>query len=314
MSETGCVFKSHFAGLAGKWKVQLGWVAIIYAGQEEGTNMQRSLMNIRYLRILWHSIRETTDRDLALVSAGVAFFLMLSLFPGLAALITLLSLVSDPAVVLAEMEEMRELLPNDVYDIIRTQIEALVTASGGTLGWAGVVSVVLALWSARAGVGAMMVGLNRVYGVEKRTTFWHYLRAFWLTILLIFVGIVALMTLVIVPIVLAFFPLGVMGTIAIEMSRWLIALIVLFAGIGALYRHGPNRQSTRIAWLSPGAIFAVLAWVALSWGFSYYVANFGNYNQVYGSIGAVIAMLIWLWISSFLVLFGAALNVQWMRD
>lgn len=266
------------------------------------------------LRGYWSVLKATFvlvgEKNVSLVSAGVAFFSMLSLFPGIAALITLLGLISDPAVVVAQLEEMRPLMPNDVYEILNDQVVSLVTTSTDTLGWAGLVSVALALWSARAGVGAMISGLNSVYSERDRNTAKHYFRALLLTLALIAVGVVALLSLVVIPVVLAFFPLGVAGTLFVEALRWLVVVVVLIAGIGVLYRYGPNRRAARIQWLSLGAVIAVLFWVILSIAFSYYVANFGNYNQVYGSIGAVIAMLIWLWITSFLVLFGAALNAQ----
>ena len=260
--------------------------------------------------ILRASIAHVGENNLALISAGVAFFSMLSLFPALAALIALLGLISDPAVVVAQLEEMRPLLPEDVYQIINTQVVSLVTASSGSLGRAGVISLILALWSARAGVGAMITGLNAVYNKRDRNTARHYLRALLLTIGLVAVCIVSLLSLVVIPILLAFFPLGGLGRFAVEAARWGVVVTVLFAGIGMLYRYGPNRRGAQFQWLSAGAMVAVVFWVILSVGFSYYVSNFGNYNQVYGSIGAVIAMLIWLWISSFLVLYGAALNAQ----
>lgn len=263
-----------------------------------------------YWTVLTGSIAHVSDKNLPLISAGVAFFAMLSLFPALAALIALMGLISDPAVVLPQLEDMRPLLPEEAFEILEGQVVALVTAQTGTLGWAGVVSVLLALWSARAGVSAMIIGLNEVHGTPNRHTFWHYLRALWLTILLVGVGITALLALVVLPILLAFFPLGGLGGFVVEVARWCVAIVVLFAGVGVLYRMGPNRETDPLPWFSPGAVVAIGSWGVLSAGFAYYVANFGNYNEVYGSIGAVIAMLIWLWISSFLVLFGAALNAQ----
>lgn len=256
------------------------------------------------------ALKDVSDNNLSLVSAGVAFFAMLSLFPALAALIALLGLISDPVVVVAQLEDMRGLLPDDVYDILNNQVVTLVTASSDTLGWAGLLSLLVALWSARAGVGAMMIGLNSVYKERNRGAAHHYFRALLLTIGLVGVSIVALLTVVVAPVLLAFFPLGAFGNFVAEVVRWSIAVTVLLVGVGVLYRFGPNRKPARMQWLSAGAILAVLSWAALSIGFSYYVSNFGNYNQVYGSIGAVIAMLIWLWISSFLVLLGASLNAQ----
>ncbi len=270
-----------------------------------------------YWDVFKSSIVQIGDSNLALISAGVAFFSMLSLFPALAALIAIAGLVADPAEVVVQLEDLRELMPAGVFDIIHQQVVSLVSASSDTLGWAGVVSLLLALWSARAGVGAMITGLNSVYAQPNRNTARHYIRALLLTVALVGVGIVAVISLVVIPVLLAFFPLGIIGTLLIDGLRWIVAVVVLFAGVGVLYRYGPNRKVARFRCVSGGAIVAVALWVVLSLAFSYYVTNFGNYNQVYGSIGAVVAMLIWLWITSFLVLYGASLNAQielWVRE
>jgi membrane protein len=255
-------------------------------------------------------LRQIKETNLTLISAGVGFYGMLSLFPAIAALIAVMSLVSNPSVVVAQLSEMRGLLPDDVYEIFNTQIVSLVTTSSDTLGWASAISIAAALWSARAGVAAMMLGLNAVHGEQNRTAASHYLRALLLTLALIGVGIVSLITLVIAPVVLAFFPLGGVAGVIAEAVRWAIAVCVLLSGLSVLYRYGPNRDETRHRSIRAGAIFAVVSWAGLSVLFSNYVANFGNYNQVYGSIGAVIAMLLWLWLSSFLILLGAVVNAQ----
>ncbi|WP_339761974.1 YihY/virulence factor BrkB family protein [uncultured Sulfitobacter sp.] len=272
------------------------------------------LISLNIVRRYWAAFKATItdigELNIGMVAAGVAFYGMLSLFPALAALVALLSLISDPVVVIAQLEEMRGLLPNDVYKIMNKQIVSLVTTSSETLGWAGAISVLAALWSARAGVGAMMIGLNSVYHQRNRNFARHYLQALVLTFGLVMVGIIALLTVVIAPIFLSFIPLGTFGVIVADLIRWTIAITVLLAGIGVLYRFGPNRRGARARWLTVGAVFAVVSWAIVSYVFSYYVANFGNYNQVYGSIGAVVAMLVWLWISSFLVLVGASWNAQ----
>jgi membrane protein len=267
-----------------------------------------------FLATVWAALRDgflqIAETNLLLVSAGIGFFGMLSLFPAIAALIALMSLVSDPDVVVAQLEQMRGLLPDDVYEIFHAQIVSLVTTSPDTLGWAGIISILAALWSARAGVAAMMIGLNAVHGEKNRTTAFHYIRALVLTLALVGVGAVALITLVIAPVVLSFFPLEGMASVIVETLRWTIAVCVLLAGVSVLYRFGPNRGRPHRRSIQAGAVVAVVAWAVLSVAFSYYVANFGNYNQVYGSIGAVIAMLIWLWLSSFLILMGAVVNAQ----
>jgi membrane protein len=263
---------------------------------------------------IWAAVRDgfvqIGETNLALVSAGVGFFGMLSIFPAIAALIAVMSLLSNPDVVVAQLERMQGLLPTDVYNIFHTQIVSLVTTSPDTLGWAGVVSLAAASWSARAGVAAMMTGLNAVHGEKNRATASHYLRALLLTFALVGVGVVALVTLVIVPVVLAFFPLGGTAALFAEAVRWAIAVSVLLAGVSVLYRYGPNRGKPQRRSIRYGAVVAVASWALLSVVFSYYVKNFGNYNQVYGSIGAVIAMLVWLWLSSFVILLGAVVNAQ----
>ncbi|WP_299968778.1 YihY/virulence factor BrkB family protein [uncultured Roseobacter sp.] len=256
------------------------------------------------------AVGQIAKNNLGLIAAGVAFYSMLSVFPALAALIAVLSLIADPVVVISQLEQVRGLMPDAVYNILNRQIIALVSASSGTLGWAGIVSLGVALWSARAGVGAMMHGLNLVYAQQGRTSIKHYLRALLLTVSLLGVGVVSLLTIVVTPVALSFFPLGGVASFLIDMLRWTVAIVVIFGGIGMLYRFGPNRKGIRIGWLTPGAVMAGTSWAIMSIGFSYYVAHFGNYNEVYGSIGAVIAMLIWLWLSSFLVLLGAALNAE----
>ena len=232
------------------------------------------------VKLYWDALKaalvDISEKNVSLIAAGVAFYAMLSLFPALAALVTILSLISDPVVVIAQLEDMRGLLPDDVYDILNDQVVSLVTTSTGKLGWAGAASVLVAMWSARAGVGAMMIGLNSVYSERNRNAARHYLRALMLTFTLVMVGLIALITVVIAPIVLSFIPLGVFGYFVAEIIRWSIAILVLLAGVGVLYRFGPNRRAARIGWLTWGAVFAVFSWAVVSIGFSYYVANFGN--------------------------------------
>ncbi|MGA9410989.1 MAG: YihY/virulence factor BrkB family protein [Roseobacter sp.] len=268
-----------------------------------------SPLSIR-LGALFAAFGKIGRNNLGLIAAGVAFFSMLSLFPALAALIALLSLVADPAVVVVQLEEMRDVMPADVYDILNVQVVGLVSASSDALGWAGFISVVAALWSARAGVGALIHGLNVVHDTDGRGTWRHYLRALMLTIALVGVAVVALLTVVIAPVVLSFLRLGSVTVVVIDMLRWVTAIGVILVGIGLLYRYGPNRRPEKTLLLTAGSVFATVSWAILSIGFSYYVAHFGNYNEIYGSIGAVIAMLVWLWISSFLVLFGASWNAE----
>ncbi|WP_424968511.1 YihY/virulence factor BrkB family protein [Dinoroseobacter sp. S375] len=250
------------------------------------------------------------DWNLGLISAGVAFYGLLAIFPALAAVIAIWGLVADPLVVDQQMALLANIMPGDAYHLIDAQIDALTHTTSATLGKATIISILAALWSTRAGVSALMRGLNAIYGTPNRKSWRHYLAALSLTGVLVLVALVALTAVVVTPIVLSFLPLGPWAELALRLARWIVAIGVLLAGLAIVYRYGPNRSCVRMRWLTPGALAVVVLWAAASLGFSFYLSNFGNYNEVYGSIGAVIALLMWLYISSFLLLLGGGLNVE----
>ncbi|WP_299690835.1 YihY/virulence factor BrkB family protein [uncultured Tateyamaria sp.] len=259
------------------------------------------------LQRVWNLIG---DKNLGLISAGVAFWAILSVFPGLAATIALWGVIGDPELALQQLAAFQAVLPGDVYTLIAGQLDALSTADGLTLGWASVLSFVLALWSARAGVAALIQGLNAIHGVPNRSGVAHAARALFLTLCLIGVVLVAMACIVVMPVVLAFFPLGPWASAGVEALRWGVGLAVLLVGFSLLHRVGPNLRTRMPGMVSAGTVFAAAGWVAASVGFSIYLQNFGTYNEVYGSIGAVMAMLMWLFLSAFMVLLGAALDVS----
>lgn len=267
---------------------------------------------------LWPALRALGvmmgEKNLSLVAAGVAFYGILAVFPALAALIALWGIIGDPALVLTQANEFKLLIPDDIYALIEGQLTTLSTADGLTLRWASVLSFVFALYTAQAGVSALIKGLNTIYSVPNRGGLAHFVRAILLTLILICVGVVAVACVVAVPIVLAFVPLGPLANLGVETARWCVAFAVLLLGFGLIYRFGPNISTARPRVMSPGAVFAVVFWMAASIGFSIYLTNFNTYNRVYGSIGAVMAMLMWLYISAYLVLIGGALNAWQHRQ
>ncbi|SPJ23098.1 YihY/virulence factor BrkB family protein [Palleronia abyssalis] len=253
------------------------------------------------------------DSNIALISAGVAFYGMLAIFPTLAAIIAIWGFFADPDAVYGQLATMRGIIPGDAYAILDEQITSLITANSSTLGWTTIISLSAAIWSSRAGVAALIRGLNAVYNEKNRVGLRQMAAAFGVTFLLIGVALVALLSVVILPIVLAVLPLGPITALLVASVRWIVALAVVIVGIGVVYRFGPNRRKARVPWLTPGALVAVIIWGAISYGFSYYLSNFGRYNEVYGALGAVIALLMWLYLSAFSVLLGAALNAELER-
>lgn len=264
---------------------------------------------IRIWHILYDVWNTAGEKHLGLIAAGIAFFGIFGIFPGIAAVIAIFGLLADPVVISEQLVLMDEIIPPDAYRLLSSQINRLVLAPPDTLGWATFVSISLALWSCRAGVGALIGGLNAIAGQRQRNGLLQVLIAFALTIALVSLAIVALTMVVILPIVLAFLPIANSTAWLVEGVRWLIALGVLLMGLSLLYRFGPARIGTRGRWFTIGAFVVVVLWVAASFGLSFYLTNFGSYNEVYGSIGAVIGLLLWLYVSAYLILLGAALNV-----
>lgn len=262
-------------------------------------------------RVLRRVAAEADSRNLGLIAAGVAFYTLLSIFPAIAALVALWGLAADPQTIADQLEMARQLLPQSAYGIVEGQVDDLVSSTGTTLQLTGIFSILLAVWTARNGVAAMIRGLNAAYREDHRSsTIKRYLLAIALTTLLIGVAIIAFAAVVMVPILLTFLTLPFSVEALISGLKWVIVLGVVLFSIGLLYRHGPNRRGARVTWLSPGAIFALVTWAAGSFAFSIYLRNFGSLNEVYGSIGAVIALLLWFFLSAYVVLLGALLNAE----
>ena len=206
---------------------------------------------------------------------------------------------------------LSSVLPTQAYDIVIEQIHRISAASGGTLGWSLAVSLGLALWSASAGTQAMMAALNIAYEEpERRSLFRYYLNAFTFTIIGILGAVVMLLAILYVPILFAFTGYSHAFELVVSVVRWpFLALFVLFL-LALLYRYGPCRRSAKWHWVSVGSLFAMVVWLIASAAFSLYVSNFANYDRIYGSLGAVIILLFWLYISFYIVLLGAEINAE----
>lgn len=264
----------------------------------------------RLWRLLYSVFVIIGEKQVSLIAAGVAFFGMFAVFPGIAAVIASFGLLADPIVVSEQLALMENIIPPDAYNLFAGQIGRLLDARADTLGFATLVSIGLALWSSRAGVAALMGGLNAIAGLPSRNGVWQAIVALGLTICLVGLAIVALLAVVVAPVILTFVPLAGANVWMLEALRWAIALSALLLALGLLYRFGPSRRGPRGRWFTVGAVCVVVMWIGASAGLSYYLTNFASYNEVYGSIGAVIGLLLWLYLSAYLVLFGAVLNTQ----
>jgi membrane protein len=259
---------------------------------------------------LW---RRSLEANLGLISAGVAFFGFLAIFPAAAAVIAVWGFASDPGVIRGQIQVLQDFLPPEAYRLLDSQIRALISANSDAFGATTIVSTLFAVWSARAGVDALIQGLDSAYGTHSRGGVLHALQAVLLTGTLICVALVSVVAAVVVPTVFALVPNLPQAASWLERTNELVGLGVVVLGIALAYQFGPNHAGPIRPRIVPGLILSTLLWAAISRGFILYLSNFNNYNQIYGSIGAVVVLMMWFWFSSYAVLLGAALNAVMPR-
>jgi membrane protein len=245
----------------------------------------------------------------------VTFYCLLALFPALTAFVSLYGLASEPGAIAEHLVVLDALLPAGATDFLRDQITRIASSGDKTLGFALVLSVSLAIWSANAGVKALFDALNVAYGEDEKRGFikLNLVSLTFTTGILLF-ALAAIGAIAVLPVVLNYIYLGSAAEMLISLARWPALLFVLLMGLATLYRYGPSRDRAQWSWVSPGAIFAALTWLIGSILFSWYVANFEDYNKTYGAIGAVIGLLMWMWLSATIVLIGAELNSEAERQ
>ena len=246
-----------------------------------------------------------------LVAAGVAFFAMFAVFPGLGAAVALWGLVADPTVIQGYLTVAERFLPPEAAELIHNQVMGLILAPRTALQWTTILSPLIALYSARAGVSALIQGLDVVHRARPRGWLWGWAVDFILTLALIGALLVALVTVVVVPILLNFVQLGSFEAWLTKVLPWGAMFLLVLTCLSILYRFGPNVEGGfRSPWISVGVLVAALSWSGVSIGFSVYLANFNSYNAIYGSIGAAIILMMWLYLSVWAVLLGGAINAE----
>lgn len=264
-----------------------------------------------WIDILWRIYKQLQSDNIGLVAAGTTFFVILSLVPALAALVSLYGLLNDPASLAAQLDRFSPYVPDMAMDIIRSELSRLISRTDNSLGLSFLISLGLALWSANRGVSAMFQAMNVAYNEEETRGFFKVkgLTLLFTLSMLVF-GLVLLNSAITVPLVFQLIGLDGLYTLLAGLMLPLFLLVGSIFGIGALYRWGPSRRSAKWRWISPGAVGAALAMIAVSAGFAYYLSHFGNYGATYGSLGAVIGLMMWVYLSTYVVLLGAEVNAE----
>jgi membrane protein len=254
---------------------------------------------------------ESTSDNVGILAGGVAFFAFLAIPPALIAGLTLYGLVADPQTVAGQMQALAGSLPREAQPLIADQLNTLANGGNGALGIGLVISVIAALWSASTGTSNLMAAVNVAYDQQESRGFLK-LRATALALTLgaiVFV-LLTLFLVAVVPPLLQALQLGIVGTVLAQVLRWALLVGVVVVALAIVYRLAPDRNAPKFAWTSPGAFTATLLWVLGSIGFSLYVNNFGSYNKTYGALAGVIVFLLWLYLTSYIILLGAEINAE----
>ncbi|MEC5322290.1 YihY/virulence factor BrkB family protein [Aurantimonas sp. A3-2-R12] len=261
--------------------------------------------------ILWRVYEEMGDDRVTLVAAGVTYYLLLAIVPGLAAFVSLYGLFADPATVSDHLAQLRAFIPGGGMDVLETQLKRLASKGDTTLGLSLVISFAVSLWSANAGVKSLFEAMNVAYDERESRSFFK-LNAISLsfTLSLIVVSLLMIGLAVVLPVLLGYLGLGTGLEWLISGLSLLLMIVVFSLGLAALYRWGPDRANAKWRWITPGAILTLVVTTIVSLLFSWYAANFGSYDATYGSLGALIGFMTWIWLTMIILIVGGELNSE----
>ncbi|MDP9437024.1 MAG: YihY/virulence factor BrkB family protein [Actinomycetota bacterium] len=266
-------------------------------------------------QILKRAWKESNDDNVGLLAAGVAFYIFLALFPALIAAVTLYGLVADPAQVEQQIQSLSGTLPEESASLIGDQLRSIASTSSSALGFGLVASVLGALFSASGGVQNLMKAINLAYD-EDETRGFVKLRgtALLLTLGAVLFIVVAVGLIAVTPVLLNALGLGAAVGIAVNVGRWIGLVAFVMVALSVLYRYAPDRDNAKFQWVGIGSMVATVVWIIGSAGFSLYVSNFGSYGKTYGALAGVVVLLLWLYLTSYIILLGAEVNAEAERQ
>jgi membrane protein len=249
-------------------------------------------------------------RILAL-AAGMTYYSLLAIFPALAALVAVYGLFADPSAIARHLDQISGVLPSGAIDVAREQLTRVASKGSQTLGLTFLSGLGVSLWSANAAMKSLFDTLNIVYGEEEKRGF---VKLNAISLLFTVGGIIfvvaALGAIVVIPVALKYIGLSEAADLLLRLGRWPAMFVVLTLALAVIYRYGPSREAPRWRWITWGSAMAAILWLVISALFSWYASSFGKFNETYGSLGAVIGFMTWLWISAIVILLGAELDAE----
>ena len=261
--------------------------------------------------ILLRVYRNISDHRVFALAAGMTYYSLLAIFPALAALVAIYGLFSDPAVIASHLDKVSGFVPGGALDVARDQLTRVASKGTQTLGLTSAIGLAISLWSANAGMKSLFDTLNIIYGEkEKRGFIKLNAVSFSFTMAGILFVLIAIGAVLVLPIALKYIGLSDFADLLLRIGRWPALFIIITVTLAFVYRYGPSREAPRWRWITWGSALAAILWLAASALFSWYAADFGKFNETYGSLGAVIGFMTWLWISAIVILIGAELDAE----
>jgi membrane protein len=263
----------------------------------------------------WRVIKRVGNDNVTLVAGGVAMYVLLSIFPGLAALVAIYGIFASPDRITEHMQDFAGVLPMGAWDIFNTQLQQLVHHSSSTLTTAAVAGILVSLWSARSAMSALMTATNIAYGErEKRSFSVQVLLSLAFTLAALLGFILTVLLGIAIPVVLTALGTSRVVTVVAGVLRFAVLWCAAMLGLAVVYRYAPAREHAQWRWVTWGSAMAATLWLAASALFAVYVQTFGSYGKTYGALGGVIALLMWFYISSLIVVLGAETNAEMERQ
>lgn len=264
-----------------------------------------------YKEIARRTKRDIKTDNVGLLAAGIGFYAFLSLFPALTALVSIYGLFADPEQVQQQVQSAAGVIPEQAQGILQQQLDRIARTSGGALGVGAIVGILAALWSANKATKGLFQALSFVYGEKEERSFWKLnAQSLLMTLGMVLVALAAIFLITVFPALIRAIGLSGSASTLTTLARWPVLIAVVLVAFAALYKFGPDRKGAPWRWVSPGALIATALWLLASIGFAIYSQNFASYNKVYGVFGAVVVLMLWLFISAYVVLIGGEVNAE----
>jgi membrane protein len=296
----------------------VGWYLVVVAQHVDHGRRAESPAQIP--RAGWKDVllrvkAEAKEDDVSLLGGGVAFFALLALVPALVAIVSIYGLFASESTVVRQVGDVLGAAPQEVRELVTTQLRSIVSGSKAGVSVAAALGIVVALWSASSGMGHLIGAINLAYDEHDDRGFVR-VRAISLALTLgaVLFLVVAFGTIAVLPAALAKTGLDVAGRVVVGVLRWVVLLLGMMVGLSVLYRYGADRSDPKWSWASPGAVVATVAWILVSLLFSLYTANFGNYNETYGTLAGIVVVMLWLYLTAVVIILGAELNAEIERQ